>query len=118
MRGLIRHWWQILLLWLAVSAPLAYLIFLFIQPTYQATSLIRVEPSAPNLFAASRSSENSGTAVPYLQTQVQLIKSDLVLGAAVASPTVSILPAIKNSVDPKTDLRKNLIMSGSWRTPF
>ena len=57
MRGLIRHWWQILLLWLAVSAPFLGLIFLFIEPTYQATSLIRVEPSAPNLFAPSRSSE-------------------------------------------------------------
>jgi polysaccharide biosynthesis transport protein len=111
-RGLIRHWWQILLLWLAVSAPLAYLIFLFIEPIYQATSLIRVEPAAPHLFASSRSNETSGTAGSYLQTQVQVIMSDQVLGAAVANPTVSILSTIKNSLDPKTDLRKNLIVRG------
>jgi uncharacterized protein involved in exopolysaccharide biosynthesis len=75
------------------------MIALFIeQPTYQATNMIRVEPSAPILFAPTRSTENSGAA-SYLQTHIQLIKSDQVLGAAVASPTVSILPAIKNSLD-------------------
>jgi capsular exopolysaccharide synthesis family protein len=112
MRGMTRHWWQILLLWLAVSAPVAFLIFQFIEPTYQATSMIRVEPSAPILFAPTRSSEISGTAGSFLQTQVQLIKSDLVLGAAVASPTVAILPTIKNSLDAKTMLRQCLWVSG------
>jgi len=109
LRRLIRRGWQILLLTLVVSAPLAYLIFLFIQPTYQAASLLRVEPSAPNVFAPSTDLANK-TAFPYLQTQVQLIKSDQVLDAAVASPAVSILPVIKDSDDPKTDLRQNLLV--------
>jgi succinoglycan biosynthesis transport protein ExoP len=109
MRGLTRHWWRILLLWLAVSTPLVYLIFLFVHPIYQAASLIRVEPSAPNLFATSKLHDVvGGGASPYLQTQVQLIKSDLVLDPALASPTVSIIPAIKDSEDPKADLRKKL----------
>jgi succinoglycan biosynthesis transport protein ExoP len=109
MRGLTRHWWRILLLWLAVSTPLVYLIFLFVHPIYQAASMIRVEPSAPNLFATSKLHDVvGGGASPYLQTQVQLIKSDLVLDPALSSPTVSIIPAIKNSEDPKADLRKKL----------
>jgi uncharacterized protein involved in exopolysaccharide biosynthesis len=111
LRRLICRWWQLVLLTLVVSAPLTYLIFLFVEPTYQAVSLLRVEPSAPNVFAAPRSTENSGAAGPYLHTHIQLIKSDQVLGAAVASPTVSILPTIKNSLDAKTELRKNLIVS-------
>jgi len=110
LRGLVRNWWQILLLWLVVSAPLVYLIFLFIKPTYEAVSLLRVEPSAPHLFAQSSSSDNSGTATPYLQTQVNLIKSDQVLGPAVANPQISTLPTIKESDDPKTDLRKSLMV--------
>jgi len=107
LRGLVRHWWRILLLWLVVSAPLAYLIFQFIQPTYEASSMLRVEPSAPNLFAPSKLND-SGTAFPFLQTQVQLIKSEQVLNAALAKTEVSTLPAIKDSDDPKTDLRKKL----------
>jgi polysaccharide biosynthesis transport protein len=112
MRGVIRHWWRILLLWLAVSAPLVYVIWLFVQPTYQASSMLRVEPSAPNLFAASNlhASAGGGSAVPFLQTQVQIIKSDSVLDAALAMPTVSIIPSIKESEDPKTDLRKKMLV--------
>jgi len=70
--------------------------------------MIRVEPSAPNLYAPSRSSENSGSALSYFQTQVQLIKSDLVLNAALANPLISNLPSIRESDDPKTDVRKKL----------
>jgi polysaccharide biosynthesis transport protein len=106
LRGLVRHWWKILLLWLVVSAPIMYLIFLFIQPTYEAYSMVRVEPSALNLFAPTH--DTNGTTFPYIQTQVQLIKSDVVLSAAVANPLVSDLPSIKESDDPKTDLRKKL----------
>jgi polysaccharide biosynthesis transport protein len=110
LRGLIRNWWQILLLWLVVSAPLIYVIFQFIQPTFEAFSLLRVEPSAPILFAQSNTHENSGTALAYLQTQVQLIKSDQVLSVAVANALISNLPTIKESDDPKTDLRKKLLV--------
>jgi capsular exopolysaccharide synthesis family protein len=110
MRGLIRNWWQILLLWLVVSVPLVYLIYLFILPSYEAFSLLRVEPSAPILFAQSSTRDTAATAMPYLQTQVQLIKSDLVLSDAVASPLVSGLRVIKQSEDPKTDLRKTMLV--------
>ena len=115
LRGLSRHWWRILLLWLAVSIPLVYLIYVFVQPIYQATSLIRVEPSAPNLFAASKlhsGNDGGGTASSYLQTQVNLIKSGSVLEPALANPKVSSIPSIKDSEDPGTDLRKKLVVTG------
>ncbi len=101
LRGLIRNWWRILLLWLVVSAPAMCLIWLFIQPTYEASSLLRVEPSTLNLFAPSNNQDNTTTHLPYLQTQVQLIKSDQVLGMAVANAKVANLPSIKQSSDPK-----------------
>ena len=61
------------------------LILTFFPPTYEAFSLLRVEPSTLNLFAPSNNQDNTTTHLPYLQTQVQLIKSDQVLGMAVAS---------------------------------
>ena len=45
LRGLSRHWWRILLLWLVVSTPLAYLIYSLVEPTYEAFSLLQVQPS-------------------------------------------------------------------------
>ena len=50
LRGLNRHWWRILLLWLVVSTPMAYLIYTLIEPTYEAFSLLHVEPALPDLF--------------------------------------------------------------------
>ena len=50
LRVLGRHWWRILALWLVVSAPLAFLIYMVIQPTYEAVSLLRIEPATPDVF--------------------------------------------------------------------
>ena len=52
LRGLSRHWWRILGLWLVMSAPIVFLIYLFIQPTYEASSLLRIEPAQPDLFSS------------------------------------------------------------------
>ena len=43
-----------------------------------------------------------------MQTQVALITSDRVLGAAIANPEVVNLSTIKESDDPRTDLRENM----------
>ena len=44
----------------------------------------------------------------YLQTQLTSITTDPVLDRAIAEPTISKLPMIKDSTDPKVDLRKKL----------
>ncbi len=109
LRGLVRHWWKMLLLWLALSAPMVYLIFWFIQPTYEASSVLRVEPAAPYLFAPLHDqSADIGRALPYLETQVQLIRSNAVLEATVANPAVVQLPMLKASPDPINHLRNKL----------
>ena len=40
LRGFVRHWWQILLFWLALGVPIASLIYWFIKPTYEAFSIL------------------------------------------------------------------------------
>jgi polysaccharide biosynthesis transport protein len=106
LRGLSRHWWKILLLCLVVSAPLMTVIWFYIQPTYEASSMLRIEPASPELFGPLRGGE--GRSVPYLQTQANLITSSGVLEPVVANPLVFSIPMIKRSEDPKTDLRRRL----------
>jgi polysaccharide biosynthesis transport protein len=109
LRGLTRHAWRILLIWLAISAPVIYLIWTFVPPTYEAFSLLHFESAHPFLYDPSaehlvdlRGMER------YLQTQVNLILSDQVLSQAVADSSVSKLSMIKRSEDSKADLRKKL----------
>ena len=52
-RGLVRNWWRILLFWLIVSVPLVYLVYVMIEPSYEAFSTLRIEPSKPELFGPS-----------------------------------------------------------------
>ena len=86
-----------------------------IQPTYEAISLLQVQPTRPDLFGPGvQNGLDTVVAQPYLETQVQLISSDKVLDAAIArpptatKPMISKLPMIAASKDPKTDLRKEM----------
>jgi polysaccharide biosynthesis transport protein len=104
LRGLTRYRWLILALWLGVSAPMAFVIYLFVQPTYTASSLLRIDPAQPDLFSPLRRGISEEYNSIYLNTQVGLIKTDKVLEPAVADPLVVNLPSIKQSPDPKNDL--------------
>ena len=113
LRGLVRHWWHILLLWLIVSIPGVYLIYFMIEPTYDASSTLRIEPS-PELFGSSAKGDNATGFGQYLETQRALIHSNRVLEPAVANllqdPSYhpSNFPVIRNSTDPKADIRRRL----------
>lgn len=80
-----------------------------IQPTYEAASLLRIEPAVPDILSPlinRNSGESQGST--YLKTQVGLITSAKVLNPAIADPLVVNLATIKKSVDPKTDLLDKL----------
>jgi succinoglycan biosynthesis transport protein ExoP len=109
-RGLVRHWWHILGLWIILSAAAAVLIFKFMVPTYEAVSRIRVEPINLTLFKEMDGSlaSDARSYEPYLQTQITLMKSDQVLNRAISDPSVSNQEFIKRSLDAKTDLREKM----------
>jgi succinoglycan biosynthesis transport protein ExoP len=110
LRALSRHWWRILALWFMVSAPIALLLYLFIQPTYEAFSLLRIEPAQPEIFGPLRERDGGDfRSTTYLTTQLGLITSEKVLNPAVADPAVVHLPWIAKSDDPKQGLRKKLV---------
>ncbi|MGA8350509.1 MAG: hypothetical protein WB773_22140, partial [Isosphaeraceae bacterium] len=65
-RGLARNWWRILLIWLVLAAPLTYLIYRYVEPTYQAYGLVKVESNQPELFGPSSSRDGGNTQPTYL----------------------------------------------------
>jgi succinoglycan biosynthesis transport protein ExoP len=111
LRGLTRHWWQILLIWLVLSLPAMYLIHQLVQPTFEAASVLRVTPTSWQLYEPSRSDQvDFRGATPYLQTQIGLITSDRVLGPAINSTEVVNLSTIRNSDDPREYLREHMLV--------
>jgi polysaccharide biosynthesis transport protein len=109
MSRLADRWWQILLLWLVVSVPISLFAYLLIQPTYEASSLLRIEPAQPPLFdPISNRGIDEDQNPTYLKTQVGLITSAKVLDPAIANSLVVNLPMIKKSADPKSDLLEKL----------
>ena len=77
LRGLSRHWWRIVLLSLVVSAPIFFLIWKFVKPTYEAFSVLRIEPTTPEIYGSVKTgfvaTQNVG---PYLESQLIVIASD------------------------------------------
>ena len=117
LRGLTRHWWQILVLWLIVSAPIVYAIKLLVKPTYEASSTLRIQPTKPSMYEMPHENSEMRSVLPYLQTQANLFTTDKVLDIALNDPSVKPLPFIRESDDPKAALREDLaveIVEGAY----
>src|SRR5271157_4310138 len=112
LRGLARNWWRILMVWLVLAAPLTYLIHLSIEPTYQAFGMVKVESNQPDLFGPSMSPFGNGSQPTYLQTEIESMRSNPVLELALSGndPRIASYPMVKNSTDPKNDLRRKLVL--------
>jgi capsular exopolysaccharide synthesis family protein len=91
-----------------LSAPLVYLIYRFVQPTYQAISLVRIEPNQPELFGTQLLAHDASSHPIFLQTQRALITSNAVLDLVVDDPLIRDFSMIKDSIDPEEELRKKL----------
>ncbi|HEX4831160.1 MAG TPA: hypothetical protein VH478_08725, partial [Trebonia sp.] len=102
-RAVSRHWWQILLLWGAVTGGVCYLIKTRVTPLYESASLLKVEPSGRDLFGTgAHAGESFG---PFMETQVQLMLSPNVLSAVLADPRVAAQPSLRAAADAEGALR-------------
>ncbi len=106
---LFSRWAQILFFSLLASIPVSYLLWRFVEPTYEAFSILLVDPREPKLFD-ERGLDNVEykRVLPYLQTQVKLLTSDRVLEPAIARFGFANLPVITKSQESKADLRKKM----------
>ncbi len=108
LRGLARNWWKILALWILLSAPLVYLIYSKVEPTYTAYSVLLAEPTQPDLYGGAKGGGSIQEISRYIATQIQSILGDRVLDAALADRSVANLPFVKNSESPRLDLKNAL----------
>ncbi|MDG3008136.1 polysaccharide biosynthesis tyrosine autokinase [Paludisphaera mucosa] len=115
LRGLMRNWWKILGLWLITSLPAVYLIYSQIRPTYNAYSVIRIQSNHPDLFG-------SGTTLKVvdrnIETEIQHIKTDSVLSAALGDPTVADLPFLKDNPSAVSALKAKLSIQNEKNTDY
>ena len=98
-----HRWREILLIWLIGSAAACAAVYVNVKPTYQASSLLRLEPLVSDLYGVRGGNESFDA---FLQTQVQLVTSPNVLTAAGADPKAAALPRIQAAVDVVQELRK------------
>lgn len=119
LRGLVRNWWKILLIWAAVSGPLVYLLYVQVQPTYEAYSTIRTQPVDRDLYGSTLNSSGSADSLErYIETQREFILNDRVLKPALAEPAVARLDFVRKSDTPLQDLKKVLQVTNSRHTYF
>ena len=95
----LRRWWPIAtpagLLLAAASAGVVWLRF---EPKYEAAAWFRIEEQTPFLAFESKSSEARPQA--FFQTQIELVRSPLVLGSVVKRPEIARSPSIRRESDP------------------
>src|SRR5271157_349420 len=110
LRGLARNWWLILLIWLVLAPPLMYLIYRSVESTYQAFGMVKLESNQPDLFGPSMNPYGSNSQPTYLLTEIESMRSNPVLDLALVrdDPSIAHYPMLKNSNDPKNDLRRKL----------
>ena len=101
MRASRRYWWLILALWTVGSSGFAAAVYLKVKPQYHASSLLKVEPTMIDLYGVGTQG-----AEPYMQTHVELIKSNSVLDAAAREPKAAALARIRTAEDPIQELGK------------
>jgi hypothetical protein len=108
LRRITHNAWRVLFLWLVISGALTYGIFRFVEPTYQANGLVKVESNQPDLFGPSMNRDGSGSQPSYIQTEIESIRSNPVLDLALSDSSIANHPMVKNSTDPKAELRRKL----------
>ncbi|WP_165223239.1 exopolysaccharide transport family protein [Aquisphaera insulae] len=119
LRGLGRNWWRILLVWIIVSAPLVYLIYSLVEPTYQATSLVEVQSNQNDPFVPVSNQTLSGSEPAWLKTQLISVTSDPVLDAAfIVDPAIAKFSMFADSKDQLIDLRRKLDVAIIPNTTF
>ena len=115
LRVIVHHWWKILAIWAVLTGGLVFAINKRVKPTYESSSLLRIEPANRDLFNLGLNSAEAFD--PFLSTQVELIKSANVLSAALTNKKVATTTLVREAKDPESALRSQLqvgIVGGTY----
>ena len=115
LRVITHHWWKILAIWAVLTGGLVFAINKRVKPIYESSGLLRVEPANRDLFDLGLNSAEAFD--PFLQTQVELIRSPNVLSAALTVQGGRQDDAGQEAKDPESEIRSRLqvgIMGGTY----
>jgi capsular exopolysaccharide synthesis family protein len=105
--GVLRRWWKIAipvgLLLALLGATTVYLLF---EPVYEAAAWFRIEERTP--YLAFETKENEGRSKLFFQTQIETIRSPLVLGPVIKRPEIVRQPEIARHSDKTAWLGKQI----------
>ena len=92
-----RQWWK----WatpigLVLAVIFGTLIYFLFEPVYEATAWLRIEDTRPYIAFP-----DSGSSKTFIDTQVQLIRSPLVLAPVLSQPKIASIPKIKELEESK-----------------
>lgn len=107
LHALRRRWLLGLGLGLAVAAGITALVWIFLPVRFEASSALLVSEEDANFL---RSSGAKGDFKDYKKTQVQLVKSPLVIQAALRESDVSGVAMLRAHTDPVDWLKDNLLV--------
>jgi capsular exopolysaccharide synthesis family protein len=101
-----RRWfWAAAPIGLLAAIVAGVLVWYYAVPTYRAVAWLQVDGSSPYI-AFPQAPEHKAN--PFVQTQIELIRSPLVLEEAVQSASIKDLPLIRESAAPAAWLSKKL----------
>ena len=99
-----RQWWKVAfpvgLILAGIAAGTVYMLF---EPTYKASSWLQILERPPTLVYSSGEGSQG-----FVNTQVQLIRSPLVLGPVISLPEIADLPEVKGQADPIQWLKNHI----------
>lgn len=114
--GILRRWWLLIVpCGLVLAAGASALVIYFHKPSYEAKGLISIEASRQFVAFPEGTNQKSDQ---FVATQLELLRSPIVLQPVVARPEVASLPEIKLATDPFEALSKNLSVRQVGRSEF
>lgn len=92
----LRHWWWLAFpSGLACAAVLGAVVWVVFKPTYQAAAWLQIEDRRPYVAFPTFESESK----LFAETQVELIRSPLVLSRVLSQPEIARLPEVRAAAD-------------------
>jgi len=101
-----QEWWKIVVPAGILGAVIAGLSVNYLHvPKFEAQALLSIEDTSPYIAFAASAVKASGR---YVQTQQQIIRSNIVLEPVLSQSRIASIPELVNSADRAEALRKNL----------
>jgi succinoglycan biosynthesis transport protein ExoP len=102
-----RQWWKIgIPTGLALAAITAATVLYFYVPRFEARSLLMIEDFGP--YVAFNEAPNAGQSIRYIQTQLEILRSPVVLEPALSRPEIASIREFKESAEPIQLLQEGL----------